>query len=79
MNPRITEAKPIDNFYLEITFDNGEVKIFDVNPYLDKGIFRQLKNKKIFNAVKVSLGTVSWPGNQDFCPDTIYENSTTIN
>lgn len=72
MNPRVLEVKPNLDFTLEILFANQERRIFDVKPYLEKGIFKELKNKEIFNSVKVENGSISWVGGQDFCPDTLY-------
>jgi hypothetical protein len=46
--------------------------VFDVNPYLDKGVFQELKDFKFFNAVRPFLGSIEWPHGQDFCPDTLY-------
>jgi len=83
MNPRVEHVKPNLNYTITLTFNNGEVKVFDVKPYLDKGIFRELKEisyldkgifrelKEIslFNSVKPFLGSVQWQNGQDFCPD----------
>jgi len=57
---------------------NGERREFDVSPYLDKGIFTQLKKKSYFQQARVSMGTVEWPQGQDFCPDTLFEASRVI-
>ena len=72
MNPRVKDVKPHPDYTLTLIFDNGERKVFDVKPYLDKGIFKELKNLKIFNAVRPFLGSIEWPNGQDFCPDTLY-------
>ncbi|MEG2984374.1 MAG: DUF2442 domain-containing protein [Peptostreptococcaceae bacterium] len=71
----VKEVKPIENYKLILTFENNEVKIFDMNPYLDKGIFRELKNENIFNAVKVSFDSIEWPNEADIDPETLYEYS----
>ncbi len=73
MNPRVTAVRPNADYTLTVTFANGEVKRFDVQPYLDNGIFRELKDKSVFATVKPFLGSVQWQGGQDFCPDTLYE------
>ena len=78
MNPRVAEVKPRKDFTLEILFTNQEKKIFDVKPYMDKGIFKELNKSEIFNSVKVENGTISWPGGQDFCPDTLYVDGTKV-
>lgn len=65
----------LDGYKLLLVFTNDEEKIFDCSPYLDKGIFRLLADKSYFAAVKVVDGTVQWPDEQDFCPDTLYMDS----
>ena len=60
---------------LSILFDNGEEGIFDVSPYLDRGIFSQLKDLKMFNSVKPLLGSIQWGNGLDLCPDTLYLDS----
>ncbi|HHG85049.1 MAG TPA: DUF2442 domain-containing protein [Bacteroidetes bacterium] len=75
MNPRVKDVKANPDYTLTITFQNGEVKIFNVEPYLDKGIFRELKDLQRFNSVRPSMGTVRWENGQDFCPDTLYLES----
>lgn len=75
MNPRVKDVKPNSDYTITITFTNGEVKLFDVKPYLAKGIFQELNDKKIFNSVRPVLGTVQWVNGQDFCPDTLYIDS----
>jgi hypothetical protein len=49
-----------------------------MKPYLNKGIFKELKASKAFEAVKVSYGSIEWKGGQDLCPDTLYEESSPI-
>lgn len=74
MNPRISGVTANDDYTLAIFFANGEVGSFDVSPYLDKGIFQELRDKSYFKQVTVAMSTVQWPHGQDFCPDTLYED-----
>lgn len=76
MNPRVKEVKPSEDYRLEITFMNGEKKIFDMKPYLKTGQFRQLEDKALFASVKPVMGSVQWQNGLDLCPDTLYEEST---
>ena len=78
MNPRVENVKPNSDFTLTLTFTNYEVRVFDVKPYLDRGIFSELKAPRIFNAVRPFLGSIQWPNGQDFCPDTLSLQSTPI-
>ena len=76
MNPRIINVKPVQNFTLMVTFNNGEQKSFDVKPYLEIGMFKELKDESMFNSVKPFLGSIQWANGLDLCPDTIYLEST---
>lgn len=78
MNPRVKSVKPNKDFTLHITFLNNEERIFDCRPYLEIGVFRELKDWAYFSKVFVHTGTVSWPNEQDFCPDTIYLESRLV-
>ncbi len=78
MNPRVKDVKPNADYTITITFDNGEVRVFDVKPYMGKGIFRELRDKKVFNSVRPFLGSVQWVNGQDFCPDTLYLDSVKV-
>ena len=72
MNPSVKAAEALDNYKLKVHFDNGEVKEFDVAPFLDKGIFVELKDEEYFSKVSVAFGAVQWPNEQDFSNDTLY-------
>ncbi len=75
MNPRVVKVKPEIDYKLRLTFSNGEEKIFDVKPYLNIEVFRDLKDPSLFNAVRPFLGSIQWQTGQDLCPDTLYLDS----
>jgi hypothetical protein len=79
MNPRVIDVKPGPDFTLVVIFANKEKRLFDVKPYLEKGIFKDLKKNEIFNSVKVDNGAISWTGGQDFGPDTLYIEGRIVN
>ena len=60
------------NFSLDVKFSDGSLKRFDVKPYLDRGIFTELKNLDYFKQARVEFGTVQWPNEQDIAPETLY-------
>lgn len=49
--------------------------LFDMNPYLEKGIFRELKDISLFKSAKVSFDTVEWENEADIDTETLYEDS----
>ena len=46
-----------------------------MKPYLGKGIFKDLNNKKLFNTARVSFDTVEWDNDADIDPETLYYES----
>jgi len=78
MNPRVNAVKPNKDYSITLTFTNGEVKIFDMKPYLEIGIFRELQDKELFNSVRPCMGSIQWQNGQDLCPDTLYQESIPI-
>ena len=76
MNPYVKSVRPQDDYCLLLTFVNGEKRIFDVKPYLDKGVFTRLKNVAEFKTARVVSGSVEWCGEIDLSNDTLYLAST---
>lgn len=75
VTPKVVDVTPRDGFKLFLSFANGEKRVFDVSPYLDKGIFKELSDPNYFKRVKPFFGGVRWPHEQDFGPDTLYFES----
>jgi len=73
--PKAIKVTPMPNYMLEVEFNNGEVKDFDVSPYLKGDWYGKLRDTNIFNQVKIGGLSVVWPGGQDICPDDLYYNS----
>ncbi|MDP2829665.1 MAG: DUF2442 domain-containing protein [Sulfuricellaceae bacterium] len=70
------EVKPDYRLFLE--FENGEQRVFDMTPYMDKKPFSQLKGSPLFGKAFVDYGTVVWPGNIDIAPETLYDRSRPV-
>jgi len=73
MYPAVVDVKPLANYQLRLSFSNGEVKRFDMNPYLQMGLFRELTIKGMFETVKVSFDTICWSNEADIDPETLYQ------
>lgn len=71
----VKDVKPQDDYTLLLTFANDEVKVFDVSVYLEIGKFKELKNKELFNSVKVSFDSIEWANKLDLDPELLYEKS----
>jgi hypothetical protein len=78
INPRVEKVKAIKDFKLLIVFTNSEEKVFDMKPYLDKGVFKALNEIDLFNKAHVAWGTVVWNEDLDMSPDTLYLDSKSV-
>ena len=75
LRPTAVSVIPDDDYILNVNFDNGEVKKFDVKPYIKGEWYGKLKDKNYFRSVTTDGYTVIWPDGQDICPDELYEFS----
>ncbi len=71
----IKQVNTLKNYQLLLTFENGESRVLDMTPYLNKGLYKQLKDINLFNTVKISFDTVEWDNEVDLCPEFAYEKS----
>ena len=75
LGPRVVAVTPDANYVLHITFDNGEKRRFDAAPLLKFPAFSRLQTESFFRQVKPAYGTILWPNDIDYCPDTLYAQS----
>ena len=67
----VTLVKPLPDYRLYVEVADGRRGVFDVKPYLDKGVFRELKDVGYFNKVGTLFGAITWPHEQDIAPETL--------
>lgn len=75
----VNSVEPVADFGLLLAFNSGERRYFDMRPYLHYPVFRRLENPAYFSLARVDYGTVTWPGNIDIAPETLYERSVPVN
>jgi hypothetical protein len=71
-------VKPLNDYNLMLTFENGERRQFDMKPFMSKGIFRELNDIEKFNTVRVAFDTIEWDNEADFDPEILYKYSKII-
>lgn len=64
-------VKPLPEYRIYVEIRDGRKGIFDLKPYLDRGVFRELRDVHYFNQVGIVLGAVTWPHEQDIAPETL--------
>jgi Protein of unknown function (DUF2442) len=71
MLQNVIEFEILPEHKIRVALSNGKRGIFDVKPYLDKGIFTELKDYNYFRNARIEYGTIAWQNGQDFSPNTI--------
>ena len=74
----VKDVKPRQDYKLILTFENGEKRLFDMSPYLDLGIFKELRDENMFNTVRVGFDAIEWANEADFDPEVLYEQGLKI-
>ena len=64
-------VKPLPGHRIYVEIEDGRKGIFDLTPYLDHGLFRELRDVHYFNRAGIVLGAVTWPHKQDIAPETL--------
>ena len=78
---KIKTIRPMPEMKLFILFSEGEAKIYDVKPLLNKfKVFKDLENTELFNKVYVDTGGYGavWNDSLDLSCDELYFNGETI-
>lgn len=73
--PNVERVQPLPEQRIKIQYENGEVKIFDVSPYIKGSWFGKLANPDVFATVRPAGDTVMWEDGQDIAPHELYDNS----
>lgn len=77
LQPKLKEVIPLEQFKLKLTYETGEVKLFDVSPYIKGSWYGELKDEKYFCTVHLLPGGtgIEWENGQDIAPHELYELS----
>lgn len=67
----VKTVRPLDDYRIYVEIEDGRKGVFDLKPYLDRGVFRELRNKHYFSQVGIVFGAVTWPHEQDIAPETL--------
>ncbi|WP_076790735.1 DUF2442 domain-containing protein [Chlorobium sp. KB01] len=74
----IKAVKPLSDYRIYVEIEDGRQGVFDMKPYLDRGVFRELRDVHYFNQVGTLFGAVTWPHEQDIAPETIIDEMVPV-
>lgn len=77
LQPRLLRVEPEEHLKLRLTYETGEIRLFDVAPYANGSWFGELKDERYFRTVRMLPGGVGveWGNGQDIAPHELYECS----
>ena len=67
----VKSVKPLADYRIYVELEDGRQGTFDLKPYLDQGVLRELRDVHYFAQVGVLFGAVTWPHEQDIAPETL--------
>jgi hypothetical protein len=72
--PRVLSARALDDYRLNVCFDDGTEGEIALADRLFGPVFEPLRDPDVFSQVFVDeFGAVAWPGGADLAPDGLYE------
>ncbi len=75
----IVNARYVDEYKIELTFDNDMKGVVDFKDYAEKGgVFARFADIEYFKQFSLNreLGVLSWPDDVDIAPETVYHEAT---
>ena len=76
--PVVVDVVPQNDYSVIVTFETGEVKKFDVIPYISGEWYGQLRDVTVFRTVRPCGNTIEWADGQDIAPHELYELSVAM-
>ena len=69
----ISEATYIEDYKIELQFNNGETCLVDLENELNGTVFNPLKDKNNFRKFSIVFNTIEWENGADFAPEYLYD------
>jgi len=74
----VVSVRVCPEFQLDLEFENGERRRFDMRPLLSIKPWNRIAAPALFERVRVDYGTLVWPGEIDVAPETLYDESVSL-
>ena len=77
IQPKLLQVHPLSDKILCLHYETGEIKLFDVKPYIHGSFFGMLEDEKYFRTVHIVMDGygIEWAEGQDIAPHELYELS----
>jgi hypothetical protein len=74
----VTAVRVLSRYVVELTFESGDVRVLDLEPFLEGPVFEPLlQDYEFFRQLQVDpeAGTIVWPNGADISPRTLHAHS----
>jgi hypothetical protein len=71
----VVSIRTTPDFQLELAFQNGEQRRFDMRPLLTMRPWNCIATEQLFHRAAIAYGAVIWPGEIAVAPETLYDDS----
>ena len=70
----VTEAGYLEDYKVEVSFNDGRKGVADLSETLKGPVFEPLKDMSVFSQLRVDeeLETIIWPNGADLAPEYLY-------
>lgn len=76
---KIKNVRANNDYTLTITFDNDEVRLYDMTDTINQGVFKILQDKDKFNQVYLDdSGVISWDKDSSIDSNIVWTNKLDI-
>jgi hypothetical protein len=75
LTPKIISVKALDGCKIKIKYENGEIKLFNVLPYISGKWYEELNDNNYFKTVHITSNGngIEWEHGQDIAPHELYD------
>ena len=71
MYQAVVSVRANEDFSLAVVFEDGVEGVLDMNPHLDFGVFKKIKDFEEFKRVRIAFDTVEWECGVDLDPEFV--------
>jgi hypothetical protein len=77
LTPKIIGVEALEDYKIKLNYETGEIKFFNVLPYISGAWYEELNNYNYFKTVHIiSNGNgIEWEHGQDIAPHELYDMS----
>lgn len=68
----VTEARYVDDYRINLVFNQNIERLADLSNELEGEIFEPLHNLEFFQSFFIDCGTISWSNGADIAPEYLY-------